>query len=128
MFIMNNKLTLTMVASVFALAMGIGVAWAKPVCNTTTSSKCTSGGESCTKSVEKCTTFNPDGTTTIKTTTSHDCGPGGPKDCGGKAASIRSTFPKVISATSIKTVDAPPRKPRVPVKRVDQGQLEKKQP
>lgn len=104
-----------MVAAVVGLLMGTEPAGAKPACNTTTSSKCTSGGESCTVTKEVCTTFNPDGTTKIATTTSHDCGTGGPKACGGKTPT-RASSAGTVSTTTVDVKDAGtgPRKPRVP--------------
>ena len=130
MFLMNNKLSLLIVTAV--LGFGVGLALAKPVCNTTTSSKCTSGGESCTKTVKKCTTFNPDGTTTIETTTSHDCGPGGPKDCAGSGSGSggkplgHSRF-GVVSNTIVQVKDASSRrKPKVPLTDVSQTDVRQK--
>ena len=125
MFIMNNKFGLMIITGVFALAAGIGIATAEPVCNTTTSNKCTSSGEACTKTVKTCTTFLPDGHTKIETTTSHDCGPGGPKDCAGSgsgsgSAAAHSHFASV-SATTVKMEDTATPKPKFPVKRVDSG-------
>src|SRR3954469_3625838 len=118
--LMNNKSSLIIATGILGLFMGTGSVWAEPVCNTTTSNKCTSEGDACTKTVKTCTTFLPDGHTKIETTTSHDCGPGGPKDCpksGSGSAAARSHFNRV-TATTVKLEETSTPKPKFPVNRV----------
>ena len=125
---LTMKSSLPLLSIIIGLAAGTEIVLAEPVCNTTTSNKCTSSGEACTKTVKTCTTFLPDGHTKIETTTSHDCGPGGPKDCpksGSGSAAVRAHF-AMVSSKSVKLVATPGATPKPkPVNRADTGKLQK---
>jgi len=117
------------VTFVFAFVAGAGPALALDDCTTTSTTKCTSTGATCTVEKKVCIKFATDGgsTGTITTTTSHDCGTGGPKDCPSKPSSaglVRAAFPRVVMSETVKTVNMTPR-PKPPVKRVEPAKLQK---